>query len=883
MVWRNVLISNREQFIGGDRLFAALKSTPARLIELIAPAGFGKTHLAIALGQAVGRYQLVEPTGEHLIRVLEENADDEFIAIVENTDGIPCHEIAALASAIEMAPRNGRIVLCGRRETVLNAGLTVAPNERLTLTSRDLALRKHEVAAVFEGLEITPEVLSDIIAFSEGWPVVVLSIRAAIGNEPLSVLENPLEVRFDALKTYLMREVVDALDEDECEALWLCSALPGIRRPQLVKVLANPSAAFRLVDLQLAWYDRFAGIVPRPILQRLMYGRYRAEMTETAARVGQTLRKNGEPLYAAAAFLAANDVPAACESLKTFSAEPRKLLQFPFHAISPATRSGLDGATIKACPELWVALFQERQFTDTPDALLHDVTDISQMLDSRQSALRNVVLALGGLLAVQIGRVDTTVSFLNEASVSEVERSDEAGIVTSVRAMLDAHRGQPGSASAQWLSVRPQFWGYEAWCTLMMLVQLKSARAMTEPAGALAIADRMCESAEKTGSPAIIGFAYAMTAFTAWIFGEEQRFQTNLSRLRRSIRQTRSIHLALLADTIEGRYENLTAYPLYFGWAKLVNAASADHPHSIELVRDAIEIAQRADDAALGVMARIALAQLQPELQAQLREESKAICEPIVTFDISQPKYEPFVRRFRRGHGAAPADEYIFVEVARGRVSKGDRELQLSLKSLELVMALAVSGAPVTRDVLFEQLWPGQATDAARSALKMAVHRTRQQLGDPDAIVVRQGMYALGGAVVTDARALFGEERNGEDPHTTFERLSGGRPSIFTTWEWFRSYEERLISRSTKIGLSLAMDAFARGDTASALHYASLLTNLDPCDETATELAIRAHLQLGERSLAISRYRQLLRALKNELDVEPSESIRTLLVAGPPG
>lgn len=874
----------RTELAGADRLLELLGGTHARVIELVAPAGFGKSALALALGEAAGEFAVVEQTGEHLLRALEQHGDRKFTAILDRSDHIPASEIAAIASAIELAPPQSRIVLCARRKTALHEGLTVAPNERLTLTARDLALRAHEVEAAFEGIDVDPERLADIVEFSEGWPMVVLAMRRSIGALSATELENPLDSSFDPLENYLMREVVDSLDKDECEALWLCSALPGLRRTQIVRILSNPSAAFRLVDLQLAGYDRFGGIVTRPVLKRLMHGRYRDELTAAAIRAGNVLRDAGDSLYAAAAYLAANALPAACEVLKQFGATPKELLAFPYHAIAQTTRYALEGSTLKACPELWVALFTERLFQDTPDALIHDARDIATMLGPSSGPMRNVVLGLGACVAMHIGRDEVAEALLNDTTPPESPESDDSLVLTSVRAMKDAQHGDPAGASALWLSVRPKFWGYEAWCALMMLVQLKSARATTEPEGALAIAERMCEAAEKAGSPILLGYAYAVSAFTAWIFAQDERFRAYAARLNRSIRKSRSKHLSALADMLAGRYENLSGYPLYFGWAKLVRAASATHAAATQLVYECIEIAGFCNDAALALMSRFALMRLQPDRRAELLEECKAVHAQSAASDPGLPRYAGFLQRFNGASEAqASGARALFVDVARGRVSSNSHDLSLSLKSLELVMALAVETGPVARDVLFERLWPGQTCDTARSALKMCVHRARQQLGDADAVVVHRGTYALGEQVASNAAQLLAREPEAQERQAIFEQVSSGRPSHFTAWEWFQPFEDRLVSMATKIGLLLATEAFQRGDVSGALRYASVLTNLDPCDESATELAIRAHLQLGERGLAVSRYRRLLQSLKNELDVEPSESVRNLLAAGPAG
>jgi DNA-binding SARP family transcriptional activator len=79
---------------------------------------------------------------------------------------------------------------------------------------------------------------------------------------------------------------------------------------------------------------------------------------------------------------------------------------------------------------------------------------------------------------------------------------------------------------------------------------------------------------------------------------------------------------------------------------------------------------------------------------------------------------------------------------------------------------------------------------------------------------------------------------------------------------------------------SVAREALRRGDPAEAERVARALLDEDPCDETACELAIRAHLACGDRAAAVRQYRALRDVLRRHLDVEPSAELARLVFDG---
>lgn len=870
--------------VRGERLVGKLARTEARVTELTAPAGFGKSALARSIGQAIGAYEMVAHSGEALIRALETNSGSPFVAILDDVESISEEHVASIASAIEWAPLESKIVLCSRRRTELHRNVLIAPNERLALGADDLAFRQHETESLFADLALDNDAVAAIHEFCEGWPVATLSVRRALRDAEVTPGKELLSSHaFLPLVSYLLENVVEPLTPDERSALLICSALPGLRREQIVKAIGHPAAAFALVEHGLARFDATQGLRPRRILQKLVCEQFADELAAMLEDTGRRLRDAGHPLYAAVSFANAGDAPSAEEALRDVASDPKQLTQLPFQALSDDARLRLTGDILKAYPHLWSALFIERQYQEPPAALLRDALDVAELVD-RASPLRSLIAAFAAMLCTQTGNTDLGYELLQAAG----EDAERDPALLCARAVLDLHIGKARSAQAAWNSVRSQFWGLHAWATQMMRTELRTSAFAGDRSSVATVATRMLAAAEKSGSTILVANVLAIASYSAWLFGDDELLDTWLERLKLLLRNINSPALEAIARSFSGTSgDPLLERPVYRGWARLIAAGASNAPRSAELLDEAIRAADESADFTLRLLSRAAMGKLIPERASLLEEASRAILQTAGTQEqvaVEHPftRLELFQKRF---HPATPAGETqvappaLNVELASGRIHRGGKELKLSLKTTELLIALASEGKPMSRDALVEKLWSDQPADSARSALKMAVHRARHQIGDQDAIISVQGCYALGEKVCTDAARLFGRDlpdSDRTDIERLFDSLRAGRPAHFAGWDWFLPFEEALIALTTELGLSLATRAFKNGDIDKALEYASVLTTMDACNESATELIIRAHLERGERGLAVSRYQRLIHSLRRELDVAPSETIRTL-------
>jgi DNA-binding SARP family transcriptional activator len=248
----------------------------------------------------------------------------------------------------------------------------------------------------------------------------------------------------------------------------------------------------------------------------------------------------------------------------------------------------------------------------------------------------------------------------------------------------------------------------------------------------------------------------------------------------------------------------------------------------------------------------------------------------------------PPAARLRETDGEIDAD-FISIDVLAGRVRKNGLTVVMSPAELGVVIALAISDVPPSRDELADKLYPDAERDSGLNALKVNVHRARRRLGSPDAIYSDAGRYVLGWCVDVDvARVETGvriARRDGltKDSREALRHIRGrlrtGRPAFMQNWDWFEDTERRLLDLSYDVTMLLAGDALGEHLYDDALSYANEILRTDPLDEPAAEIAIRAFVQCGDRAGAIGQFRRYEDALWRELSEAPPESLRRLVEA----
>jgi DNA-binding SARP family transcriptional activator len=232
------------------------------------------------------------------------------------------------------------------------------------------------------------------------------------------------------------------------------------------------------------------------------------------------------------------------------------------------------------------------------------------------------------------------------------------------------------------------------------------------------------------------------------------------------------------------------------------------------------------------------------------------------------------------------AGESMLVEILTRSVRRGAATIELREREQMLLVALARRRRASSRAELVGLLWPDLDETSARDALNTCLYRLRQRLGEDAVVWSREDGYRLhhrvrvdlqeieeGLASIRGRRILQRQERT--MLRALHDRLREARIEAGEL-EWLEPIVARIREMRHFSAERLAREALLHGENAEALRLARELLDDDPCDETACELAIRAHLAAGDRAAAARQYRNLRDVLRRLIDVEPSRELAQL-------
>lgn len=235
----------------------------------------------------------------------------------------------------------------------------------------------------------------------------------------------------------------------------------------------------------------------------------------------------------------------------------------------------------------------------------------------------------------------------------------------------------------------------------------------------------------------------------------------------------------------------------------------------------------------------------------------------------------------------AAAPPRLEVQFASATVRVRGEVVRLSSTEHALLFSIARHRHPSTREELIDLVWGDTLPSQAQNAFNVALHRLRRRLGGGDAIVHSVLGYALCDDAVVDLADLEALGRASKRINVLSDaelaalqrayegwRISAGRISERHQWLEATTYRARTLA--AELGIAFGRHVLQRGDAATALEIAQDLIEADPCDEAATELAVLALLQCGDRSSALRVYRRYSEELRRELGLRPSRHVEAL-------
>jgi len=215
---------------------------------------------------------------------------------------------------------------------------------------------------------------------------------------------------------------------------------------------------------------------------------------------------------------------------------------------------------------------------------------------------------------------------------------------------------------------------------------------------------------------------------------------------------------------------------------------------------------------------------------------------------------------------------------------RGSQELAIAPSSQRLIALLALKDRPVGRLHVAGTLWPDCPMERSLAVLRTTLWRVNQST--EHVIATTQTFLRLDADIEVDVRevvAFARELTEAETQSKTVEVNSVGLASLvgdlLPDWydDWLQDEREQLRQTRLHALESLARILSKSGRHADAIQAALAAIRLEPLRETAHRTLIEIHLAEGNRSEACRQFQLCLRLLRDELGVEPSDSMRLLL------
>jgi DNA-binding SARP family transcriptional activator len=227
----------------------------------------------------------------------------------------------------------------------------------------------------------------------------------------------------------------------------------------------------------------------------------------------------------------------------------------------------------------------------------------------------------------------------------------------------------------------------------------------------------------------------------------------------------------------------------------------------------------------------------------------------------------------------------IAVEILKNRVTLAGTPLRLPARERELLFAIAASRGPLSGARAAFAVWPELEDERGGNALWVTIHRLRKRFPGRSVVASTPEGYVIEPTVrvdVAEAADLADRLRRGNagdaDRTRALDILIEQAAEPGDAGDELPEYVAlRARAAVERLSEALAHDALHVEDRRWALAVARAQWGLDPFNEEACERVMRASLDAGDRSAAIGTFRRHRRALRDELDLEPSDRLLELV------
>lgn len=854
----------------------------ASVVLLVAPAGFGKTHVARLLAADLGAGtpadcrdmldlpsavraivrslapfdgEFEERIANYLVALNRDDADhalwldvlDEALERIdgnascwlENAESLDVGGSAAAAVARLVASGKRRLIVCSRIPLRV-AGLSrVPPNERYEIGAVELGFTNAESAALFPA-DIQGSWIEAALKLANGWPIAVLTYARAAREGRLAPALEAAGASGAAhdLRDYSLNEALSSFSPCARSVLAAVAQLRDATVDE-VRLIAGDVQSV-MPELDGSPFVSYAGaaVTVHPLAASALaplYPEGRELLRGAAASIDS-------PLRAAQLYVAGGDAEAAAKLLDTTLA--------PFF-VGESRREVLDilgsigrDVLIRHAPT-WCATISFRAYAMNQHDLLAEAQGAWKHLAQDAPLLLRIGVGLtyiNSLLLLNDTKTADEIFANLQAAIGADDSRVFEKVLVGYRAFADLRAGQAIDVAKTMASLESLIGANpESQASALNSVVAPEAFYRGERDLSRRQFARCIEIARGVASPIYLVIGLCSAAFYAWLSGETSLFEAHVEELRHVstpnvLGGTRHfIGCATSSDPVTTR----TGFevPYLRAFAYLIAAAREN-------------TAEKKQTAA-----RLALDAAEEDGQPWLR----ALCYACIGWLDATKRHGAFTRTRELASGIAyvelrsnlesltmgnlperwcglraiverAADVVMQVSFGATEVRLIGEALALSRREMELLLALALHGGPRDRATLAAMLWPDTPEREGGRAVAVYVGRLRKRLGDPELISSSRDGYRLACRVDVDLDRLEElaegrRKRQADDPE--LEKAISSKHHRLSQWvatsDWLAPYVRRYDSALDRIRRSRALKAEANGDTKSARRYAGLI------------------------------------------------------------
>jgi DNA-binding SARP family transcriptional activator len=236
----------------------------------------------------------------------------------------------------------------------------------------------------------------------------------------------------------------------------------------------------------------------------------------------------------------------------------------------------------------------------------------------------------------------------------------------------------------------------------------------------------------------------------------------------------------------------------------------------------------------------------------------------------------------------AEVSRFLTLRLLKGfSLSEGPSRVSIASSAQRLVAFLALQDMPRTRSYVAGTLWPDTTDSRANANLRSSLWRaTRSGYPVIDAsaqelAISRHISVDIHNAVARAHRLL--DTSHPCDDILTNETRADLSADLLPDWsenEWVLAEQEQYHQLRLHALEAMSERLHAAGRHGEAVAAGLAAVRAEPLRESAHLVLVKAHLAAGNRGAALRQYEQCRRVLREELGLEPAQSLCDLLPQG---